>query len=131
MRSDHRNSFLKERKRLKVKLINSSLIYSQIGTVHYVTTGAGALLDVEAVIFEILQGGPSPRSSCHERWENTGNDNGQAICQYYWSTRHMNSGFTSVHVTKERARVSFVTAEVDNPVDDFIVGHEFDILPRK
>ena len=43
----------------------------------------------------------------------------------------MNSGFTSVHVTKERARVSFVTAEVDNPVDDFIVGHEFDILPRK
>ena len=43
----------------------------------------------------------------------------------------MNSGFTSVHVTKERAKVSFVTAEVENPADDFIIGHEYELLPRK
>ncbi|CBY11569.1 unnamed protein product [Oikopleura dioica] len=104
------------------------------GTVHFFTTGAGSLYDTESTIFQQLTGGLPGRSGCHPRFEENGNDNSRSVCNYYWATTKKDgdadSGFTSVNVDAERARVRFVTSEKINEDDEFTVGYEFDINPR-
>ena len=60
------------------------------GSVHYVTTGAGAHYDTETMLFEQYLGQDIPtRSGCHPKFEKQGNDMGEAICYYYWANQNV------------------------------------------
>jgi tartrate-resistant acid phosphatase type 5 len=74
------------------KIQPEGLDFELPGSVHYVTTGAGAHYDTETKLFEQYLGQDIPsRSGCHPKFEKQGNDMGEAICYYYWANQNVNS----------------------------------------
>ncbi|CAG5110553.1 Oidioi.mRNA.OKI2018_I69.chr2.g4941.t1.cds [Oikopleura dioica] len=117
------------------KIQPEGLDFELPGSVHYITTGAGAHYDTETMLFEQYLGQDIPtRSGCHPKFEKQGNDMGEAICYYYWanqnSSKQEDGGFVSVKITKEKAIVRMITSETYSDENGRSIGHEFEILPR-
>ena len=75
---------------LRVQIQPEGLDFELPGSVHYVTTGAGAHYDTETMLFEQYLGQDIPsRSGCHPKFEKQGNDMGEAICYYYWANQNV------------------------------------------